>query len=236
MKDRIPWKLFHWILPIVGVVLVLVFLIIQYIMASPLEQLVHLLGRLVDLSGLTSYLLLVAYFGLRVGQRLFNDKEFVLRDVPRSVLLKALAARAHILGGDGQAKQGRQLNDIAVSVTYLNRVKHRNDQLGTLLLFTVAAFYALVYVLDLGAIEYLLMAPALLILLLLIKEVVLEFRITNGLFGTNPYEARTMINFLLENAVEIDFTDGSGKPKRALLPEKFSEQASGVIPAQEAKA
>lgn len=218
MKDRMPWKrLLPWIVAIGFVVLVVVLLMVEY-------------------SGLAVYLSLIGYFGWRVGERLFNDKEFVLRDVPRSVLRKAVAARSRILGGHGREKEPQQLNDIAVSVTYLKRVKYRYDRLWVLLLVTAGVFYALVYVFDLAAIDNLLMAPAVLILLLLYKEAILEFRIENGLFGSNAYEARTMIDFLLENAVKIDFTDGSGKPKRALLPEKLSEQASSVIPAQEAKA
>ena len=157
-------------------------------------------------------------------------------DDAQRILRKALAARNRILGGDGAKEAQQQLNDIAVSVTYLKRVKYRHAQLMTLLLVTGVAFATLIYVFELWAIADLGWAPALLMVLIVLKEGVLEFRIKNGLFGSNAYEARPMINFLLENAVDIDFTDGSGKPKRALLPGKFSDRTAGVIPAQEAKA
>ena len=187
------------------------------------------LSYLFDVVFTIALLVLSLDVGFKIVHMYF-DEGAVFRDLQR-ILRKAVAARA----GHGQATQARPLNDIAISVTYLKRVKYRHSQLGMILLITAAAFYALVYMFDLGVIRNLVIAPLVLYILLLLKGAVLQFRITHGLFGTNAHEARTMINFLLENAAEIDFTDGSGKPKRALLPERVSDQTPGGIPAQGVK-
>lgn len=135
-----------------------------------------------------------------------------------------------------QEKDAQQLRDIAISMTYLKRVKIRYSRLSIFLLISGAAFYALVHVFELGAVDNLVFAPLTLCGFFLLKEAVLEYRIKNGVFGTNAYEVRAIITFLLENAEDIDFTDSSGKPKRVLLPEKLADERAEAIPAQEAKA
>lgn len=232
MKDRMPWKLLlHLTRSIVSVFVVLV--TFDFIIASVSLNIQGVVRQLFDLLDSASVSLFILTFAATVGMKIVYRLSEA--DVTRSVLRKALAARNRILKGHGQVKEAQQVNDIAISVTYLKRVKLRNSQLGTILLISAAVFYGLVHVFELGAIDNLVMAPLALYLLLLLKEGVLEFRIKTGLFGTNAYEARTMISFLLDNAVDTDFTDGSGKPKRALLPEKLSEQTPGAIPAQEAR-
>ena len=69
-----------------------------------------------------------------------------------------------------------------------------------------------------------LIGPALISLLfwnlIEIKEQLVEYRIRKGLFGTNKTEARELINFIVENSSDIDFTDSDGKLRRVLLPEE----------------
>ncbi|MCW5206390.1 hypothetical protein VU08_05610, partial [Desulfobulbus sp. F5] len=40
-----------------------------------------------------------------------------------------------------------------------------------------------------------------------------------GLFGTNRTEARELIDFIIKNSENLDFTDSNGNLRRALLPE-----------------
>ena len=68
--------------------------------------------------------------------------------------------------------------------------------------------------------------------LLFLKEALLEYRIRNGYFGTNRSEARELIEFLVKNSDDIDFTDGSGKLRRALEPENQRQPLEGSQPAQ----
>lgn len=48
------------------------------------------------------------------------------------------------------------------------------------------------------------------IVLLNVGSISLNYRVANGLYGTNEYEAREIIRFVLENADDIDFSGGLG--------------------------
>lgn len=54
---------------------------------------------------------------------------------------------------------------------------------------------------------------------LVLREQLLEYRIRKGLFGTNRTEARELIDFIIKNSDNLDFTDSNGNLRRALLPE-----------------
>ena len=56
--------------------------------------------------------------------------------------------------------------------------------------------------------------------LIALKELLIAYRIRKGLFGTNRTEARNLINFIVKNSSDIDFTDSDGKLRRVLLPEE----------------
>ena len=61
-------------------------------------------------------------------------------------------------------------------------------------------------------------APAILvggILLVLAKEWLFRFRVRSGLYGSSEREAREIVDFILSNADDIDFTD-SGNRKRII--------------------
>lgn len=47
--------------------------------------------------------------------------------------------------------------------------------------------------------------------LLLIREKLVQFRVNSGFYGQNESEAREIINFILSNSNDIDFTDGGKK-------------------------
>jgi hypothetical protein len=53
----------------------------------------------------------------------------------------------------------------------------------------------------------------------ILKEFLLTYRIQKGLFGTNRTEARELIDFIIKNSDNLDFTDSNGNLRRALLPE-----------------
>ncbi len=54
---------------------------------------------------------------------------------------------------------------------------------------------------------------------LVLKEQLLGYRVRKGLFGTNRTEARELIDFIIKNSDNLDFTDSNGNLRRALLPE-----------------
>jgi hypothetical protein len=55
--------------------------------------------------------------------------------------------------------------------------------------------------------------------LLIIKEFVVGYRVSKGFFGSTESEARDLVQFIMENANEIDFTDGDGKRRPPLVTE-----------------
>ncbi len=56
-------------------------------------------------------------------------------------------------------------------------------------------------------------------IILIVKESLIEYRIRKGLFSTNRTEARELIDFIIKNSDNLDFTDSNGNLRRALLPE-----------------
>lgn len=117
----------------------------------------------------------------------------------------------------------RYAKEAALSVTFLNQVREQTARARTFLFIAVAGLLILTYAFDFAPMSNAIYVPLGLYLLLLIKDAVLHYRVTHGLFGTNAYEARVMIDFLLENADKTDFTDGGGKLKQAFLPEQLRE-------------
>ncbi len=57
-----------------------------------------------------------------------------------------------------------------------------------------------------------------LLVLLVLREGLIRYRIQKGYFGLNAHEARQLISFVIKNAEKVNFTDSSGKPMKALLP------------------
>src|SRR4051794_30879466 len=56
-------------------------------------------------------------------------------------------------------------------------------------------------------------------ILLFLSERVLQYRIRHGMYGTNEYEAREVVHFLLRHAKDTNFSGGSGLREDAQLDE-----------------
>lgn len=115
----------------------------------------------------------------------------------------------------------QRAKEAPISVTYLNQVRERDVRARTILMISTVVLLVLTYAFDVAAISNAIFVPLVLYLLLLLRDVVLQYRITHGLFGSNEYEAHALIEFLLENADKTDFTDGTGKLKPIFLPENL---------------
>jgi hypothetical protein len=61
--------------------------------------------------------------------------------------------------------------------------------------------------------------PLCIILLLMLRSKIVSTRITAGVFGTNADEVKELINFMLSNYENINFTDDDGNIKKSFLPE-----------------
>lgn len=61
-----------------------------------------------------------------------------------------------------------------------------------------------------------------------LNQVILDYRIKKGFYGTNDYEAREIIEFIFTNAEYSDFSSGGGAKK--IFPEPEKETQENIIP------
>lgn len=172
----------------------------QMIFEAPLTRmvapalLVSLVGSLVKL--------ILDVFRYRFGIQL-NESLKTLVATRRRILKKPISAR-----------------DEAISLAYLHHIKKRNS--GQKLALIVLAFFFYIAFIKTGnqISQAFSLVNMIAWILITVKEMVVEYRIGCGYFGTNQVEAREILRFIVERSDDIDFTDGSGKPRRALLPDK----------------
>lgn len=75
----------------------------------------------------------------------------------------------------------------------------------------------------------------LLLLVLLINHKALDYRIRQGLYGTNEYEARELIHYILRNSDKEIFYDGGGQrqlfrqPEQNFQPDPLLEPSLGEV-------
>ena len=120
---------------------------------------------------------------------------------------------------------------IALTLIYLRQTNNDNRKLKTILSLCTGIFFSLGWKysqINLSMIATMLLG---LISLLIIKEQLQEYRIRKGLFGTNRTEARALIEFIIKNSEDIDFTDSNGKLRCTLLPETEPTTAEQALPA-----
>ncbi|WDE09579.1 hypothetical protein [Thalassomonas haliotis] len=67
-----------------------------------------------------------------------------------------------------------------------------------------------------------------LLVLINFRDEVMRYRIQMGYFGNNEHESRLIIQFVLDNQKNIDFTDG-GKGKKIISAEDLKEIESSVL-------
>ncbi|MGB5684379.1 MAG: hypothetical protein WBM35_01105 [Candidatus Electrothrix sp.] len=120
---------------------------------------------------------------------------------------------------------------MVLSITYLRHIKRDSRKLKLTLFVITAIFFGInrgVPQVNLSFLPLILLAV---ISLLIVKELVLEYRIRKGLFGTNRTEARALIEFIIKNSDDIDFNDINGNLLHALLPkDKPASVEKQIIP------
>lgn len=124
------------------------------------------------------------------------------------------------------------IKELALSVSYLDSVKSRNFRAKVGLIVCSALLLVTAFALPhLQLLDAAMISSGVLALIFL-KEAVLKYRIRNGLFGSNRSEARDLIDFLVKNSEDIDFTDTNGRLRRVLEPEKDGSYAESTRPAE----
>lgn len=110
-------------------------------------------------------------------------------------------------------------NDTSLSLIYIKQLRKNTNFVILITLgyiFCIFFFKKIIIYLSLKYIALFILGFN---LLLVKKELLIKYRIHKGLFGTNHTEARELINFIIKNSDNLDFTDSNGNLRRALLPE-----------------
>ena len=106
-----------------------------------------------------------------------------------------------------------------LSVIYSKTTRSRSFYTTGLLIFA-ALLLATAFAFSPHGYSWLCMlTPLIVACLVLLRSWVINHRVTNGMFGTNEYEARELIDFIIRNSDNLDSTGPGGKGRRALLPE-----------------
>lgn len=169
--------------------------------------------------------IVVAYFGLNVltdrVTRTFLDVEISVLNLTVRLMRLTIAERTVAA------------REMALSLTYLGKLKQRHSTIKLALLACAGTLAILSFkfptldLLDLATVAIATLG------LLALKEAVVEYRIRSGLFGTTRSEARELIDFIVKNSDDIDFTDSNGNLRKALLPEdvaKRNEPTGQLLP------
>lgn len=109
-----------------------------------------------------------------------------------------------------------------ISVIYGRFITKKYIKISSWLTALTIIFFILSLLIDiLEKHMYLGIFPLTLALLLFARSQLVKLRIEAGTFGTNSSEAKELINFILSNYKDINFTDSNGNTKKAFLPENL---------------
>lgn len=139
----------------------------------------------------------------------------------RTVILRRRLARLNI-------SYRTKPKEVAMSLTYLGHL--RRSSASTKIALALAASCSAIAHLrypDHSLLPIALICTAVLALILL-KEMIVEFRVRHGYFGTTRAEAKDLIAFMIKNAKDIDFHDDSGSLRKALLPQDKEVSGHGI--------
>lgn len=105
----------------------------------------------------------------------------------------------------------------ALSVAYLQHLKAKH-LFPKLAIGFAGAGFSVAAILT-GKTQMFLVSVLLLTLLglFIVKELVLKYRISRGFYAGNAIEARDLIQFIIEQGDDLDFTDGSGLRRPTLI-------------------
>lgn len=144
------------------------------------------------------------------------------------LLLESLTKEITVLIASSEDKN-KKAKEFAISITYLINLKRKNIKIKVFLWISIFTFILLNFYFSDSELLIFSIILASTLFLISIKELIVEFRIKKGWFGTNKVEAKALIDFLIANSDEIDFTDNDGKLKRSLFPDSTLEQQTKTV-------
>jgi hypothetical protein len=118
-------------------------------------------------------------------------------------------------GADGDDKQ--KINDLTIVEIMVGEKTNKTNKSYIFLLISLLAHFAFAYLTNVNFNSWLVLLILLLMGALYSNQKILDYRIRKGYYGATEYEAMEIIQFILEHAEDIDFTDGTGTKK--LMPD-----------------
>lgn len=145
-------------------------------------------------------------------------------DLRSRILKRPRVSRPNIIEFDFRARQvadpkedhdrtiARTMARLALSSTYLEKLRKKNRP-AKLLLSGISVIISIATVLGSPTAQHAMILSVGFLVILVLKELVVGYRISHGLFGNTASEARELLRFLITNAETIDFDDHNGKPR-----------------------
>ena len=175
------------------------------------KEAINRLGELAKRSKSTYFAYLVQH---PEGVRTYN---YNVEDM-RRIATNSLAENK---GSDSKTSNKEKFPRLSVAAIFRYRQLENTTQ--GLLLLVIALLVSFILsgfqIIEWGAIQISLFVS---LVLLFVRQSILDYRILKGFYGNNELEARELIAFILKESSNIDFTD-NGKPKKILSFEDLEE-------------
>ncbi len=179
----------------------------------------HSFGQLIyGLSLLTLFLA----FGL-IGFTLLTTRQTSTENI---ILLTEIVTE-ELEPGDKQIKEGDKAEKTATVIrAILNEHNFTYRFVTITIILTLIAYTGIAYFAQIELSNVVIFILCIAIVLINVWSLAFHYRISHGLYGTNEYEAREIIQFILNYTDDRDFTDGLGARPLDLSPETEKEIAA----------
>jgi hypothetical protein len=135
------------------------------------------------------------------------------------VIIITLAQNSHI--------QKKEYPNLSIAKIMMNKNYKRSIYAKFILTFSLLLIlFFRGSIISIGLITFLMIVT-------IIADESIDYRIKKGFYGNNEYEARQIIEFILNNSDHIDFTDGKGGMKRIITTddlELINDKIKNTVP------
>jgi hypothetical protein len=192
--------------------------LLAWLKRSP-ENVAELL-RVADLEGQVSKTKLV--------QRMGSLKESGVISITREDAIVEHEDRAHVDHvTTRRTAAAAEMLGLAISSTYLTHFQRHTLQAIALLLH-VSVFLVATTFLNIAASLPAAFVAIGLLLIVALKHVIVDYRVSRGLFGSTASEARALIRFVVKHSDIIDFDDTNGKARPVFERAAQSAEPSSI--------
>ena len=199
--------------------------VICFIFALPLFGLPHVLIPLPVFLGIVASLTYIIYNLLNLYLERTKEAKLQQRELKRQQL-ELEKRRLELKQAGYELKASTESSPLPVKLhpTIADSLVDKREK-NCLILYLILSLSFLLHILACYFSNHTISVSALLFVLLLVLAVflnqyLLEYRLKKGFYGTNEYEAREYIEFILNHQKKSDFSDGNGLKELFPKPER----------------